>query len=856
MTTRRSALACAALLWPTCAFAAPDPALLGAGRRALAEGLPQVAVLKLRAFLATQPAAEDRRDATRELARALLGAADAQAAMTLLEGEYPGGAGLDPDTIFWRAQAEAALGKWPEALADDSRAAAQASAEVRAAAQFGQGEALLALGRPADAIAAFKPLLGSPRFAEPARMRCAEIALDSARLPEAADFLLAAVPAPGAGARNPYAAKEHAYLLGRLRLAQGQPVLAEQMFAGSLADPEGLSERLMVVSYWGWAQACLDQGQLGRAQDALELLISRQPGNAYLPQTFAWLEDLYLRDPAPDLSDLRRWADDSTEPGRAARATLTLSRVEAHAGRLERAEELLAGFGSRFPDQPLRALALYDLAKLQLQAGQLPQAHAAAEAARTLASHDLWIELEALEARISLAENDSAGAADRFNAVSKSLDSGDQAAAAAFDAALAWLRAADPGRFLAAQQDFEARFPKSNLNAEFLLEEGLARAGQTTPADRTGRQQAAACLRRFLSEQPHNPRAAEARVALAELAYERTKPNLPAAWREIGAPELREISNPAPAEDPAAGQRDRASYLAIWLADSPGPAHDEEKAISLARDLLEKRPDSPMAPEVRMKLCEIYFRREDYSNAQTQLELLAASAPNSPLAESALYLAGVAASRSMSSAGLDKAIPLLEAAARREGPLKLPARLRQAEVQVRLGKTQDALILYDGVLAATAGRPLSDADLEARCAAFAGRGEALFAQAASDPKLYRDSADAFSQLAQVPGVALHWRRQALTQQGRALENAGDAPAALAAYDDALNASPGADLSSDPEWTWFYRAGTQAARLLESQSQWTAAIAIYKKLAAAEGPLKAEFETLLNRRRLEHFIWEE
>jgi tetratricopeptide (TPR) repeat protein len=209
----------------------------------------------------------------------------------------------------------------------------------------------------------------------------------------------------------------------------------------------------------------------------------------------------------------------------------------------------------------------------------------------------------------------------------------------------------------------------------------------------------------------------------------------------------------------------------------------------------------------------------------------------------------------MSSAGLDKAIPLLEAAARRDGPLKLPARLRQAEVQVRLGKSQDALILYDSVLAATASRPLNDADLEARCAAFAGRGEALFAQAASDPKLYKDAAEAFAQLAQVPGVALHWRRQALTQQGRALENAGDTPAALAAYDDALNASA-ADLSSDPEWTWFYRAGTQAARLLESQSQWTAAIAIYKKLAAADGPLKSEFETLLNRRRLEHFIWEE
>ena len=43
-------------------------------------------------------------------------------------------------------------------------------------------------------------------------------------------------------------------------------------------------------------------------------------------------------------------------------------------------------------------------------------------------------------------------------------------------------------------------------------------------------------------------------------------------------------------------------------------------------------------------------------------------------------------------------------------------------------------------------------------------------------------------------------------------------------------------------------------LLEKRSQWEAAIAVYEKIAVANGPMKSEFENLLSRRRLEHFVW--
>ena len=207
---------------------------------------------------------------------------------------------------------------------------------------------------------------------------------------------------------------------------------------------------------------------------------------------------------------------------------------------------------------------------------------------------------------------------------------------------------------------------------------------------------------------------------------------------------------------------------------------------------------------------------------------------------------------------------LFEHAARRNGPFRLPARLQQADVQNRLGQGRDALTLYDGVLTAT-DRPDARATrtwkrVARRCAAGARRCSPWRARRAAGRRLPRGCGGVRPAGAGTPGASLLWRRQALTLKGQALEKLGDADAALAAYDDALNAPNRPPLrepaTPPPEWTWFYRAGSDAARLLEARAQWEAAIAIYEKLAAADGPMKSEFENQLKREQLEHFIWEE
>lgn len=863
--------------------AGPSPGNAGSityeeGIRALDEGLPQVADYKLRAFLQTQPEPAVRREAVLALVRARLAIPDAPAALAMLDGEYPLPPTLvdadDPTLAFWRGQALAASGRWPEALDHYTRAAESPAANPTLAAQarFGRGEALLALSangdvpRQNEAAATFKALSDHPVLGPLARLRYAEIALDSHHLKEAARAL--GDPLPG-GTSNRTLVKEHAYLVGRLRLSQRQPALAQQIFTNALVQPAGLSARLLVDNYWGWARACLDEEQPDRAQSALENLLRRYPRQEFLEASYAWLETLYNRFPNPDLADLiQRWADDDQEPKREAYARLTLAHLEIRTGHTERAEELLAGFGADFPEHPLRVRALLDLATLRLSLGRPQEARAALALARQAAGADThWrTGIETLDARVALAENDNPRAAERFASLSVRLGSGAPAEAAAFNAVLAALRAGNAERYDAVRADFNARFPNSPFAAEFPLEEGLARAEQAGMLDPVGRQRAVDNLRLFVYDHPGHPRVPEARIALAELAFLQPQPDVPAAEGELAAPALRPIANDGADPEDSAG-RDRADYLAIWLADAPGPAHDADKAVALAKRFLEDRPNSPLAPETRLKLGEIYFARGDYPNAQTQLELLVDQAPGSPLVEAALYLAGRAAAFSRSAAGVDKAVDLfnrvevLNRGTKHGSPFRLPARLRLAEVMLDKSNDQDALVLYGEVIAATSGPgALSEPDLDARCAALCGRGQTLLTLAAKDPALYKEAAAAFEQLATgTPGASLRWRRQAFTLKGHILKETGDTEGALAAYDDALNATAEPPLGAEgsaPEWTWFYRAGSDAAHLLESEQQWAAAIAVYKKLAAADGPMKSVFENTLAKQRLEHFIWED
>jgi hypothetical protein len=79
---------------------------------------------------------------------------------------------------------------------------------------------------------------------------------------------------------------------------------------------------------------------------------------------------------------------------------------------------------------------------------------------------------------------------------------------------------------------------------------------------------------------------------------------------------------------------------------------------------------------------------------------------------------------------------------------------------------------------------------------------------------------------------------------------------LAKTDDALATlydvlSAGGNTSDE---YWFFRAGFDAAELLEARRSWSSAAAVYEKLAAIPGSRAEEAKNRLERLRLEHFLW--
>ena len=198
--------------------------------------------------------------------------------------------------------------------------------------------------------------------------------------------------------------------------------------------------------------------------------------------------------------------------------------------------------------------------------------------------------------------------------------------------------------------------------------------------------------------------------------------------------------------------QERADYLGIWLEDA-APA-GERKVIESAKRFIQQHDASTLLPSVRMKLGEIYFREEDFANAETQFELLAEQDPKGPLIERALFFAGEAAMASMAGQSLDRALVLFDRVAQLNGDLKWAARNEEAVIERKLGKVQDALVLYDEVLNGAA-RPAEKRE------ALCGKGDIFFEMAATDPQNYQRAIEAYDRLAADREAPPHWHNQAL-----------------------------------------------------------------------------------------------
>ena len=784
----------------------------------LSDGVPEVAAVRLRALLSKNPPGDQWRAAAEKLVQALLGAARPTEALALLD---------DPRlrdiaaAKFWRAQALAGLKRWPETLPLYDAIANDAQSPQRLAAIFGSAEALRALGRLDEARQKLMLLVHEKDWSMRAQLRLAELFLDRADAPNARRILTNLQP------RSTSERKTRRFLQGRIEMVEHHPDRALNIFVALLKRAEGANHPLVIATLFQVADAHLQLKTPEAGDDFIEDFIEHHPNDVDLAAIFAKLDELYRSERKPVRSELERWTREPEQPRRAF-AQWYLARIELRAGHRDKALRNLSDLRASCPRTPAIAPALLEYAQLQLEDRQFDAALSILDEARALQPERALldrVELVAAQAQYRANRFDAATSAFERIAYSKS----SFAQMSIFNAALARLQQGDHVRFAANYDQFAKQGGDADSRAQLRLEEGLAQAAR-------GDEHAAESLKNFVRDFAGNARVSEAWVALAELAFHRAPPALEESRKYLGR---AAEANPTPAAS------ERGEYLSIWIEDAT--AGNDAKVIELANRFLNMHPDSPFAPEVRMKVAETYYRLQDFANAQTHFEMLAAQNPTGPLAEKALFFAGESAMSSMGQNSLERAVTLFDQVVQGKGELRWAARNEQALIERKLGKPQDALLLYAEGLK-------NEAKPSEKREALCGKGDIYFDLGVTDSKNYDRAIEAYEQLASDAREPGHWRNQALFKKGMCLEKKKDRNAALSIFYEVLEGQTRPDRS--PEFFWFYKAGFNAARLLEDDAKWPSAAAIYQKLVAAAGPRSDEAKARLNRLRLEHFLWQE
>ena len=790
---------------------------MAAASAPLAAGVPEVAVVRLRALLRPGLPEPQWRAVVEKLAEAQVAAHQPEQTLSLLSDQRLRDFAW---AKFWRAQSLAALHRWAEALPLYQELAADPGSPFHQAALFGAAEMLRALGKRNEAARSLGRLFGDKEWAVRAQLRAAELYIEMGDASNAHRLLTQVKPA------STLERKERRFLRGRLELLLQRPERAIAMFQLLLKRPQGAAHATLIAALFGIADAEMQRKMPEAGDDFLEQFIDRHPADPDLPAVFAKLDELYRAERKPSRNELEKWVRNPDEPRRSF-ARWYLARFEIRAGRRERARQLFADLRRSGVKSPTIAAAYLDFAQLQIEDEHFNDALAILEEARRLRPEaPLLAQIEFLSARTLYLAKRFDAATVAFEQIGRS-DS-PWARVALFNAATGSLQLGDQLRFVADYNELTARGGDEQSLAHLRLEKGL------TEAAKGDTRTAMATLRQFIRDFPRDPRVSEAWVGLAELAFHSSPPKLDEARKDLAQ---------ALNATPTAAAKERADYLRIWLEEAAGEI--DSKVIDLAKVFLQEHALSPFAAEVRMKLAELYYRRQDFANAQTQFELIAQQHPQGPFAEKALFFAAESAMSSMGEHSLDRALVLFDQVVQKNGSLRWAARNEQAAIERKLGKPRDALALYDEVLK-------SDAGPAEKREALCGKGDVYFELAAADPANYRLAIEAYDRLAAEPDEPSYWRNQALFKKALCLEKQGDRANALAVFYKVLEteATPG----RQREFFWFYKAGFNAGRLLEEDSKWESAAAIYEKLAAAGGNRSEEAKARLNHLRLEHFLW--
>ncbi len=782
-------------------------------------GIPEVSITKLRTFLASNPAPDRAEAANILLARCLIETQKTREASEALDHAK------GPEAEFLRAQEALRSRRWKEAIERFARFLNAPDGPLLVEARLGLAAAQKALDQSEAALTTLQPLLerDGPINAKTGLL-AAEVYLSQSENTKARGIL------SRIKTNSPREQIEKSCVAGEISLQQGNLEEATRAFNEVLARPEDRTLRVVGVAQLGLVKILVQKQDYEEAETSLEKLIADQPRNALLPDLFQNLFEIYSKENNPSTSELSQWAAENAQisgPDRPAYALYYLARLQLKQGLKVEAEQTLRQLAQRFPNHPITVDGSSAFSRLLLESTHFDDAIKQLES--LLGRSQNLSPSERYRVKYQLAEvfhrkGDVSAARDLFRELSE--QSGFQRKNTFFNWAVCDLELGDGRGFEEAFHALQQLNPKDDLAGDLLFAKGVleARIGKTSTED---------TLRKFVREFPHHPKTEQAKLVQAEFEFAE-QPSDSQGAREY----LRQIATTADAD--LEEKKDRLKFF-VTASD---PSSNIRNVQALAQEYFQKYPASLSKAEVRLKLGEIYFRENDFPNAQTQFELVREENPDLPLVETALFLAGQAARKSLNSASVDRAVALFEEVYKLGGSLKFQARLEEALTMRQARQEKEAIVLLDDLLA-------QNPPADIRVQALGTKGEAQFTLAADDSKLYEEAAKTFDTLVSSDGIAVEWKQRALYQKGKCLEKLGKTDEALANYYDALAVE-----GSNSDQLWYFRAGFDAAQILEERRSWSSAAAIYEKLANTRGTRSEEAKDRLTRLRLEHFLWPE
>jgi tetratricopeptide (TPR) repeat protein len=739
----------------------------------------------------------------------------------------------DPGAVLVLAQVAMRAERWWTAAARFA-AAREAGADPRACV-LGRATALGRLGLEKDALAELREFAARSRVAAdvPVGLAVAGLLLDLGKTGEARQ-VIDSIRASASGEWSAVLLLDSRVALGEgrleeasagfIRIVEGMVPVPPEVFAGAyLGQAAVLEARGEHAAAAKWLLRLL---MTGRELSCAESLFQRAT------QILSELVDLS----AADLESCTRSGPKSQQ----ALALFYLAQFYTATGSHDKAAASLVSFSQQFPGHRLIPASLLQRAEMSMVAGRWEDAEALLKDALILCEEPKLTGIVRMRQGLTyLRLGDAEKALASFDAAVKV--GPELRVEAGFNAGLAAVRLGDLKR-VQTQQEMLKNLPgTADLVASLELETAIHRAAK-------GKERAHELLQAFVLHHPSHPRVGDAKVALAELLVRESvtaagdnRATASGAMRDRASALLKAV-----AVDPQSPQSAmQAKYLAVFIADSGGSGQAED-VLTLGDAFLREYPDSVLSNQMRMKLGEVYFRRKDFANAEEQFAGIASREPEGTLSETALFLAGQCAANRLNPGSVDDALRYWEQVAQGNGSLRWRARYQQAAVKSRVGEDADGAELFGRII-----NSVEAVDAELRFAARCGKADALLSMAKRGAVPLSEALAEYEALASQPQVPPMWRNQALYKKAKAVE-AAQQQESLEGFYRVLDAPDSAEAG---EFFWLFKAGFDAARILEARQSWRDCVALYERLGRLGGPRSQDAKNRAFQIRLERFIWE-